>query len=262
MCVCVCTLGAKEVTPLNMIVAYAQMVNGGRKIIPTFIDRIADRHGEMIYRSDNRICEQCEQEQYQEGQQMPVLPDTRQRVIDEVSAYQVVDMLRCVVTNSGTAPAVGRELDFPIAGKTGTTNDEKDAWFVGFTPDLVTAVYVGFDNPKSLGRGMTGGRVAAPIFIDFMKKINAGKEKVNFRKPEGNTVSLPIDNMGWPVFDGTGKPTIFKTDTEPNSAYGPGNVEDFISAGSYGPANTDYDDPFINENRAPSAISNVTGGIW
>ncbi|HMG50760.1 MAG TPA: penicillin-binding protein 1A, partial [Inquilinus sp.] len=140
-------LGAGETTPLQMAAGYGQIANGGKKIIPTFIDRIQDRNGKTIYRHDDRPCDSCGQPWA--DQATPVIPDTREQIADPVSAYQMTSILQGVIQR-GTGAALNK-LGFTLAGKTGTTNDAKDAWFVGFAPDLVVAIYVGFDDPKTLG---------------------------------------------------------------------------------------------------------------
>ncbi|SHL99271.1 penicillin-binding protein 1A [Roseibium suaedae] len=183
------SLGAGETTVMRMTAAYATIANGGRRIQPTLIDRIQDRYGRTIYKHDSRICETCSEDDWH-GQAEPELIDDREQVLDPMTAYQITSMMEGVVQR-GTATSV-KVLGRPVAGKTGTTNDEKDAWFMGFTPDLTVGVYVGFDTPKPMGRGATGGHVSAPIFVDFMKEAMAGKPPVEFRVPKGLQL-IPID---------------------------------------------------------------------
>jgi len=175
-------LGAGETTLQRMVGAYAMFDNGGRKIQPTLIDRIQDRYGRTIYRHDSRECRDCNAEKWA-NQSEPVLVDKRDRVLDPMTAYQITSMMEGVVQR-GTATVV-KEVGKPIAGKTGTTNDEKDAWFIGFSPDLVVGVYLGYDKPRHLGKGATGGVLAAPIVRDFMKVALADKPAVPFRVPAG-----------------------------------------------------------------------------
>ena len=175
-------LGAGETTLLRMVGAYAMFDNGGRKIQPTLIDRIQDRYGRTVYRHDARECRGCGAEKW-ENQNEPILIDKRERVIDPMTAYQITSMMEGVVQR-GTATVV-REVGKPVAGKTGTTNDEKDAWFIGYSPDLVVGVYLGYDKPRHLGRGATGGVLAAPVVRDFMKVALADKPAVPFRVPAG-----------------------------------------------------------------------------
>jgi penicillin-binding protein 1A len=175
-------LGAGETTLLRMVGAYAMFDNGGRKVQPTLIDRIQDRYGRTIYRHDTRECRGCDADKWA-NQAEPTLIDKRERVLDPMTAYQITSIMEGVVQR-GTATVV-KEVGKPIAGKTGTTNDEKDAWFVGFSPDLVVGVYLGYDKPRHLGRGATGGVLAAPVVRDFMKVALADKPAVPFRVPPG-----------------------------------------------------------------------------
>lgn len=183
------SLGSGETTLMRMVSAYAVLANGGKKINPSFIDRIQDRYGKTIFRHEERICENCNTGEWA-GQEEPELIDNREQVLDPMTAYQTTSMLEGVVQN-GTAQIV-RQLNVPIAGKTGTTNDEKDAWFIGYTPDLAAGIYIGYDNPRSMGRGSTGGGLAAPIFVDFMERALDGKPQVDFRVPRGLKL-IPID---------------------------------------------------------------------
>ncbi|KAF0115281.1 MAG: penicillin-binding protein 1A [Rhodospirillaceae bacterium] len=175
-------LGAAETTVLRLTGAYAMLVNGGKQIRPTLIDRIQDRTGRTIYRHDDRPCEGCREKTWRE-QTMPIIPDARAQVTDPLSAYQMVSMLQGVVQH-GTGRRVA-EVGKPLAGKTGTSNDSMDTWFVGFSPDLAVGVFVGFDEPRSLGSKETGGSVAAPIFRDFMREILADRPTADFRMPSG-----------------------------------------------------------------------------
>ena len=175
-------LGAGETTLLRLTAAYGMLVNGGKKITPTFIDRIQDRNGRTIFRHDGRDCSQCRTDQ-PVGGRPPAVPDLRERIADPVSAYQIVSMLKGVVQR-GTGrrvAAVGK----PLAGKTGTTNKEMDTWFVGFSPDLAVGVFAAFDQPRPLGYKETGSSVSAPIFRDFMAKALEGKPAIPFRVPPG-----------------------------------------------------------------------------
>ena len=174
------SLGAGETTLLRLTTAYCMLANGGRQVNATLIDRIQDRYGKTVWRHDKRECPTCRGEQWQ-GQEEPVLVDAREQIVDPHTAYQVTSMLEGVVKR-GTARSVNR-VGKPLAGKTGTTNEEKDAWFIGFAPDLVVGVFVGFDNPTAMGKGATGGGLAAPVFRDFMKEALAGKPAIPFRIP-------------------------------------------------------------------------------
>ena len=130
-----------------------------------------------------RECRGCDAPGGWKNQPEPQLVDRREQVLDPMTAYQITSMMEYVV-QAGTATVV-KEVGKPIAGKTGTTNDEKDAWFIGFSPDLVVGIYVGFDKPRNLGRGMTGGHLAAPIAKDFLKLALADKPAIPFKVPAG-----------------------------------------------------------------------------
>ena len=175
-------LGAGETTLLRLVTAYAMLVNGGKRITPSLIDRIQDRQGRTILRHDKRACPGCRVDRVA-GSVLPVIPDTRVRVADSGTAYQVVSMLRGVILR-GTGRRI-RSVGKPLAGKTGTTNKNMDTWFIGFAPDLAVGVFVGFDTPKSLGRRETGSSVAAPIFRDFMAAALRDKPAIPFRIPPG-----------------------------------------------------------------------------
>jgi penicillin-binding protein 1A len=209
------SLGAQETTALRMVRAYAEIVNGGKKVVPTFIDRVQDAQGWTIYRHDERQCDGCQMSSY-DGSPPPQLPDTREQVLDPANAYQMVSMLEGVVQR-GTASAV-KQVGKPLAGKTGTTNDGRDVWFVGFSPDLVAGVYLGFDQPRSLGAKATGGRLSAPIFRDFMIEALADEPATPFRVPPGVRLVKVNSQTGerWVAGD-EGQPIweAFKPGTEP-----------------------------------------------
>jgi len=176
------SLGAGETTVLRMTAAYSMLANGGKRIKPTLIDRIQDRWGATIFRHDERVCADCATDGWKQ-QDEPRLIDKRERVIDPMSAYQMVSIMEGVIQR-GTATVL-KSLNRTLAGKTGTTNDAKDVWFVGFSPDLAVGVYLGYDKPQSLGGRATAGQYAAPIFRDFMKEALAGKPNLSFRVPPG-----------------------------------------------------------------------------
>jgi penicillin-binding protein 1A len=178
-------LGAGETTVMRMVTAYSMIANGGRRVKPTLIDRIQDRYGRTIFKHDARECRGCDVQGGWQNQPEPQLVDRREQVLDTMTAYQMTSMLEGVV-QGGTATVV-KEVGKPIAGKTGTTNEAKDAWFVGFSPDLVVGIYMGYDKPRPLGRGnaATGGHLAAPIARDFLKLALADKAAVPFKVPAG-----------------------------------------------------------------------------
>jgi penicillin-binding protein 1A len=179
------SLGATDTTLLRMATAYSMIVNGGRRIEPTFIDRVQDRQGRTILKHDRRPCTGCSPLVW-DRVPPPNLPDDREQVIDPATAYQMVSILQGVVER-GTGAIIGAALKRPLAGKTGTTNDSNDVWFMGFSPDLAVGIYVGFDNPKSLGSTTsdTGGGVCAPIFRDFMAEALKDVPATPFRIPPG-----------------------------------------------------------------------------
>ncbi|WP_300528588.1 penicillin-binding protein 1A [Maricaulis sp.] len=210
------SLGAGETTLYRLISAYAALVNGGRRVEPTILDRVQDRTGATIFAHEQRECETCDVEEWQAELLEPFFPETREEVVDPVTAYQVVHMLEGAVQR-GTGTAL-RSLGRPLGGKTGTTNDFRDAWFVGFGPDLIVGVYVGFDTPYQLGSGEAGGRVAAPIVRDFFEDVIGDYPVAPFRVPEGVRL-VPINRL-------TGEPGVlgqsgvileaFRPGTEPS----------------------------------------------
>jgi penicillin-binding protein 1A len=175
-------LGAGETTLLRLVTAYSMIANGGKQVKSTLIDRVQDRYGRTIWRHDNRDCTDCAAREWS-GQVEPELVDDRAQIVDPMSSYQAIHIMEGVIER-GTAMKL-KVLNRPIAGKTGTTNDEKDAWFIGFTPDLVVGVFIGFDNPSPLGHGETGGNVSAPVVRDFFKIALADSPPIPFRAPPG-----------------------------------------------------------------------------
>ena len=213
------TLGAGATTPLRLTTAYAMIVNGGKRVTPTVIDRVQDRNGKTIWRADDRPCDGCTDVEWQH-QAVPALPDNREQVADPGSAYQLVTMMQGVVER-GTGVAV-KAVGKPIAGKTGTTNEFRDAWFEGFNPDLAAGVYVGYDEPDSLGKDETGGHVAAPIFRDFMIDALKNTPAVDFRIPPGLRLYRVSAATGLPVSGN--EPAIYeayKPGTEPGKSSRP-----------------------------------------
>ncbi len=188
-------LGAGETTVMRMVTAYSMFANGGRRVKPTLIDRIQDRYGRTIFKR-------------------------REQVLDPMTAYQITSMMEGVVQR-GTATVV-REVGKPIAGKTGTTNDEKDVWFIGFSPDIAVGIYVGYDKPRNLGRGATGGHLAAPIARDFLKLALADKPATPFKVPAGIKLIRVDAKSGMRAGPGDGGRTIleaFKPGTAPPDNY-------------------------------------------
>mgnify|MGYP000847689889 CR=1 FL=1 len=201
--------------------AYAMLANGGKKIRPTLIDRVQDRWGKSVWQHDKRACTGCTVDQWR-NQPEPDVPDDRTQVIDPHTAYQMTSMLEGVVQR-GTATIVRQALpDVPIAGKTGTTNESKDVWFVGYTPDLAVGVFIGYDTPTPMGKAATGGQVAAPIFANFMKLALADKKAAPFRIPPGIKLVRVNGKTGLKAQPGEEADVIleaFKPNEEPDDAY-------------------------------------------
>ncbi|GLK55309.1 penicillin-binding protein 1A [Methylopila capsulata] len=211
-------LGAGETTVLRMTAAYSMFANGGKRITPTVIDRIQDRTGKTVYRHDDRECLGCNAGSWA-NQDEPKLVDRREQVLDPMTAYQITSMLEGVVLR-GTATGV-KAVGRPIAGKTGTTNDYRDAWFVGFSPDLAVGVYLGYDKPRSMGDGETGGSLAAPVFTEFMKSALADKAATPFRVPPGIKLIRINPSSGMRASAGDSKVILeaFKPGTAPPDSY-------------------------------------------
>jgi penicillin-binding protein 1A len=211
-------LGAGETTVLRMVTAYSMFDNGGRRVIPTLIDRIQDRYGHTIYKHDTRECIGCDATKW-DDQPEPTLVDRREQVIDPMTAYQITSLMEGVVQR-GTATVV-REVGKPIAGKTGTTNDEKDVWFIGFSPDIVCGVYMGYDKPRHIGRLATGGHLAAPIVKDFLKLALVDKPPIPFRVPPGIKLIRVNAHSGMRAGPGDDKVILeaFKPGTAPPDSY-------------------------------------------
>lgn len=205
-------LGAVETTLIKLAAAYATIANGGMKVTPVLIERIDDQQGKNLFRFDNRPCRGCAA---QPGMAVnnyapPSLDDTRERLVDPRISYQMISLLRGVVQR-GTATAASR-LGKPLAGKTGTTNDSRDVWFMGFSPELVVGVYVGFDQPKNLGGKETGGRVALPAFIQVMETALKDKPIKGYPVPPGVQEVVLDRQTGLPVAPGMPSgPTIAET---------------------------------------------------
>ncbi|MBV2142915.1 penicillin-binding protein 1A [Falsochrobactrum sp. TDYN1] len=245
------SLGAGETTVLRMVTAYSVIANGGQSITPSMIDRIQDRYGKTVFKHDARQCEGCNASQWA-NQEEPTLIDDRDQVLDPMTAYQITSMMEGVVQR-GTARLL-KSLDRPIAGKTGTTNDEKDAWFVGFTPDLVVGVFMGYDTPTPLGRGNTGGALAAPVFKAFMTDALAGTPKTDFRVPEGMTLIAINRKTGMRA--NQGDPNLFmeafKPGTGPSDTYSVIGMDQFREGAPVNPQSP----------QATRAINSGSGGLY
>jgi len=183
------SLGSEETTLFKMVAAYAMFANGGERVDPTLVDRIQDRYGKTVYKHDPRWCMDCGEDRLPLGQG-PSIISNRERVMDAITAYQLTSMMRGVVERGTAAKTVN--LPVPTAGKTGTTNEAKDVWFVGFTSSIVAGCYIGYDRPEPLGTGASGGGLCGPVFNEFMidavEKFGGGP----FRVPPGG-VFINID---------------------------------------------------------------------
>ncbi len=211
------SLGAGETTLLRLTTAYAMLVNGGHRIKPTLIDRVQDGQGRSVFRHDERDCLACQADLWLD-QPVPELPDERERIADPASAYQIVSMLQGVVER-GTGVRI-KAVGKPLGGKTGTTNDSLDTWFVGFSPDLAVGVFAGFDEPRTLGPKETGSSVAAPIFRDFMAAALKDQPAIPFRIPAGIRLVRVNQDTGRLAKPGDRKVVLeaFKPGSEPSGA--------------------------------------------
>jgi penicillin-binding protein 1A len=242
-------LGSGETTVMRMVAGYSVFANGGRSVSPTLIDRIQDRFGRTIFRHQERVCEGCDAEAWS-GQDEPTIIDNRDQVLDPMTAYQMTSMLSGVVER-GTA-TVAKRIGKPVAGKTGTTNEYRDAWFVGYSPDLVVGVYIGYDQPRSLGRGETGGHLAAPIFTEFMEQALADSPPIPFRVPPGMTF-IPINRKTGLTAQPGDPGTIleaFKPGTGPPDTY---SIIGFTDASGQ---------PLTVAPESDRAIVSGTGGLY
>jgi penicillin-binding protein 1A len=245
-------LGAGETTVMRMVTAYTMIANGGRRVKATLIDRIQDRYGHTIFKHDQRECRGCDAIGGWKNQPEPQLVDHREQVIDVMTAYQITSMMEGVV-QGGTA-TVMRDVGKPIAGKTGTTTDAKDLWFVGFSPDLVVGLYLGYDKPRSLGRAAQGGHTAAPIARDFMKLALADKPAIPFRIPAGIKLIRVDPKTGMRVTPGSGGPSIleaFKPGTAPPDNYA-----------TMGVADADGRTLILSPDADRAIIRSGTGGLY
>src|SRR5690606_23642398 len=211
------SLGSGETTVMRMVSAFAIMANGGKYIQPSLVDRIQDRYGKTVFRHDQRGCEGCNAPEWNASLPEPELVDNAEQILDPMTAYQITSMMEGVVRR-GTATTLA-ELGHPIAGKTGTTNDERDAWFIGYTPDLDVGLYLGYDRPRPMGKGSTGSGLAVPIFKELMAEVLKDKRPVNFRVPDGMTM-ISVDRKTGMRSDGEGSIVeAFKPGTGPADSY-------------------------------------------
>ena len=200
------SLGSQETTLFRMVSAYAMFANGGERVIPTLVDRVQDRWGNTVYRHDTRKCIDCKSQKLEAGFS-PLISSEREKVMDPITAYQLTSMMKGVVDRGSASASIN--LNVPIAGKTGTTNDAKDVWFIGFTSNIVAGCYIGFDTPRSLGKKATGGSLCGPVFNDFMSSVVTKYGGTEFKIPAGGYF-LNIDRLTGMVLpnDAEGKDVV------------------------------------------------------
>jgi penicillin-binding protein 1A len=238
------SIGAGETTVLRMITAYSMFANGGKRVKATLIDRIQDRWGNTIYKHDERICESCDAQAWN-NQPEPRLVDKREQVIDPLTAYQVTSILEGVIQR-GTGIAI-KEVGKHLAGKTGTTNDAKDLWFVGYSPNLAFGVFMGYDKPRSLGGSAQAALYTAPIFRDFMKMALKDTPDTPFRIPPGIKL-ISVDVHSGMRASGAGSiMEAFKPGTGPPDSYGGG--------GGWG-------ESAQTSSRSERSVGSGTGGLY
>ena len=253
------SLGAGETTLLRLATGYCMLANGGKQVKATLIDRIQDRWGHTVWRHDERVCDNCKAESWQ-NQDEPEIADNRPQIIDPHTAYQVTSILEGVIQR-GTATVL-KSVGRPLAGKTGTTNEEKDAWFLGYSPDLVVGVFVGYDTPTPMGKFQTGGKVAAPIFGAFMQEALADTPPTPFRIPPG--IKLVRVNLRTGLRASADDPNsimeAFKPGEEPDDAY---SVIGFTGATDDGSAPPPGEDPYAEgPSRRQPTFGAGRGGLW
>ena len=212
------SLGSAETTLLNITSAYCSFVNGGKLVEPIIIDRIQDSEGNTIFKNEKRFCENCDKISY-EGNNIPIIKSDFKQIFSPQTAYQMTSILEGVIKR-GTGKKL-RDLNLQIAGKTGTTNNNTDTWFIGFTSNLVIGVYVGYDNPKRLGKYETGSKTALPIFKDFVKKGVTSEEARPFKIAKGIKMMVIDEETGKKADFGSKKTIIesYKKEKIENEVY-------------------------------------------
>ncbi len=242
------SLGSEETQLYKLVAAYAMFANGGERVEPTLVDRVQDRYGNTIYRHDQRVCAECLDATLEQGRG-PRIASNRERVMNAVTAYQLTSMMEGVVQRGTARSSIN--LSVPIAGKTGTTNDAKDVWFVGFSSNIVAGCYIGFDTPRSLGRGASGGGLCGPVFNSFMRTAINEYGGGSFRAPE-ECLFINIDRFtGARLPEGASGDNVvrecFREDEEP--------VFGITFDGGFAMA---ADLPLFDEVRPPAAVSVTT----
>jgi len=240
-------IGAVQTTVMREAGAYASIDAGGRLVEPTLIDSVQDPDGHVVWRPSSVQCTDCG-----DAGQSPQLVDARKQIADPASVFQLITMMQGVTTR-GTGVSVVAGLGHPIAGKTGTTQDFNDAWFSGFTPDLVTTVWVGFDNPASLGNNETGAVVAGPIWHNFMAVALKDRPVLNFVAPPGVTMAQWDSGSGM-VTD------AFKPDQTPGASRSLGAAVSSTGAPSDGSAGGAT--PASADQTAHGGVDNRLGGLY
>lgn len=262
-------LGSAETTLLRLTNAYSSLASGGKKNTPSLIERIDDRHGKTIYRRDSRECLLCKVESLESLATLdksvppPMPEDNREQLADPRLVYQLTSMLHGV-TVRGTASRAGTQLQRILAGKTGTTNDSKDTWFIGYSPDLVVGVFVGYDKPRTMGKRETGSSVALPAFIDFMKVALEGKPNQPFRVPRGIRLARTDLYSGMPPSGFGDEKIIEEAYVTGGPIFVPGNGIDPKTIGTESDANILYPSltspAEIQKNPAPPVFG--TGSLY
>ena len=204
------SLGSAETTLLKLTSAYCSFVNGGKLVNPKLIDRIQDSEGNTIFKTEDRYCENCKNISFL-SDEVPIIKDNFKQIFSAQTAYQITSILEGA-TKRGTAKNL-KDLNLDIAGKTGTTNKNTDTWFIGFTSDLVIGVYVGYDEPRTLGKFETGAKTAMPIFKSFINKAVKKENTRPFKIPENITLMVVDSQTGRKVSFNSKKTLIesFKT---------------------------------------------------
>ena len=245
------SLGSGETTVLRMVSAYSVLANGGKQIKPTLIDRIQDRYGKTIFKHEESICQACNADDWTE-QDEPEVIDNREQVLDPMTAYQITSMMQGVILRGTAAGKIKLEGD--VAGKTGTTNDEKDTWFVGYTPNLVAGLYIGFDDPKPLGRGATGGSLAAPLFNEFMQAALKDQKPEKFILPEGMKLIAVNRKTGMQANEGDPDTIMeaFKPGTGPADVFSVIGGEEFATP----------EEILNSSQQAKEAVESGGGGLF
>tara|TARA_B100001121_G_C18601328_1_gene579708 strand:- start:263 stop:1126 length:864 start_codon:yes stop_codon:yes gene_type:complete len=217
------SLGSAETTLLKITTAYCSFINGGKLVNPILIDRIQDSEGKTIFNNEKRYCENCDRISY-EGKSNPIIKDKYKQIFSPQTAYQITTMLRGVIER-GTGKGL-KDLKLEIAGKTGTTNKNTDTWFIGYTSDLVVGVYIGYDNPKSLGKFETGAKTAMPVFKNFIKNTSNSENSRPFKVAE-NIKMMVVDSKTGKKVDSRTKEAIIESFKINNSK----NINSYFDSG-------------------------------